>query len=255
MKFHQINLEKDPLQVLYAQYAITSFDQGIAVKGLLHYFLYTKTILLYQSNEKHKEFLKRAISLDDLGCFGLTEFHHGSYSKGLETLATYNHKTKEFVLTTQGTKGMKFWIGAAAEIANMSIIWAQLIVNGKSYGPHPFIVQIRNNKTHHVLPGITIGDCGPKVGLNYIDNGYIILDNVRISKDNLLGKFGDIDENGKYVSDIENLDVRFGLHMSALSGGRGLLAFSNNSASINALTIALRYACNRKQFDNPKKTD
>jgi len=40
-----------------------------------------------------------------------------------------------------------------------------------------------------------------------------------------------------------------------LSGGRGLLAFSNNSASINALTIALRYACNRKQFDNPKKTD
>jgi acyl-CoA oxidase len=44
-----------------------------------------------------------------------------------------------------------------------------------------------------VLPGITIGDCGPKAGLNHLDNGYIILDNVKIPKDNLLGKFGNID--------------------------------------------------------------
>jgi hypothetical protein len=43
--------------------------------------------------------------------------------------------------------------------------------------------------------------------------------------------------------------------MSTLSEGRGLQALSTNLASINALTIALRYACDRKQFDNPKKTD
>jgi len=43
--------------------------------------------------------------------------------------------------------------------------------------------------------------------------------------------------------------------MSTLSQGRGLQALSTNLASINALTIALRYACDRKQFDNPKKTD
>jgi acyl-CoA oxidase len=77
---------------------------------------------------------------------------------------------------------MKFWIGAASQIANISIIWAQLIINGKSYGPHPFIVELRDKKTHIPLSGVYINDCGSKVGLNYIDNGSIILDNVRISK-------------------------------------------------------------------------
>lgn len=170
------------------------------------------------------------------------------------TLATYNHANKEWILDSQGSKGMKFWIGAAAEIANMAIIWAQLIVDGKSHGPHPFILPIRCRKTHKVLPGITIGDCGPKNGLNYIDNGYIILDNVRLPKDNLLGKLGDVDEQGKYQSPFDNIDTRFGQHMSALSGGRGLLSMIINPVALNALTIGFRYACARKQFDNPKKT-
>ena len=75
----------------------------------------------------------------------------------------------------------------------MAIIWAQLIFEGKSQGPHPFVVPIRCKKTHRVLPGITIGDCGLKNGLNYVDNGYIILDDVRIPSYNLLGKIGSID--------------------------------------------------------------
>lgn len=41
---------------------------------------------------------------------------------------------------------------------------AQLKSNGKDYGPHPFIVQIRDLKTHLPLSGITIGDIGPKFG-------------------------------------------------------------------------------------------
>jgi acyl-CoA oxidase len=45
------------------------------------------------------------------------------------------------------TGSMKFWIGAAAQLANISAIWAQLVVNGKKYGPHPFVVPIRNSKT------------------------------------------------------------------------------------------------------------
>ena len=43
---------------------------------------------------------------------------------------------------------MKFWIGASAQLASMSVIWAKLIVNGKDHGPHPFIVPIRDPKTH-----------------------------------------------------------------------------------------------------------
>jgi hypothetical protein len=29
-------------------------------------------------------------------------------------------------------------------MANIAVLWAQLIVDGKSYGPHPFVVSLRN---------------------------------------------------------------------------------------------------------------
>ena len=150
---------------------------------------------------------------------------------------------------------MKFWIGGLAELANTTILWAQLVINGKSEGPHPFYLPLRCHKTHKVLPGITIGDCGPKKGLNYIDNGYLILDSVRIPQEYLLGRYGDIDEKGEYISPIKDWNLRFGLHMSALSAGRGLLGFSTETTSITATTIALRYAHSRKQFETTDKTD
>lgn len=168
------------------------------------------------------------------------------------TEARYDKQTNSFVITTNGTKGMKFWIGASAEVANMSILWAQVIVDGKSYGPHPFVLQIRDFKTHILMPGVTIGDCGDKIGLNNIDNGYIILDNVRVPKENLLDGIGGIDSNGHYVSKIANNDQRFGLHMSPLSSGRAVLSLVPLISCTNALAIALRYTCQRRQFSDPK---
>lgn len=90
------------------------YDGGIITKSMLHYFLYCKSIIMFGNNAKHEQLLAEAIAVRDLGCFGLTEFHHGSYSKEVQTLATYNHQTREFILTTQGQKGMKYWIGAAS---------------------------------------------------------------------------------------------------------------------------------------------
>ena len=61
---------------------------------------------------------------------------------------------------------MKFWIGAAASTANMAVVWAQLYIDGVCYGVHVFAVPLRDSKTHNVLPGVLIGDCGPKNGVN-----------------------------------------------------------------------------------------
>lgn len=69
---------------------------------------------------------------------------------------------------------------------------AQLILDGKSHGPHAFIVQIRDLKTHEPLPGITVGDVGPKFGLNTLDNGFILFDNVRIPHENMLAKYSHV---------------------------------------------------------------
>ena len=157
------------------------------------------------------------------------------------------------MVTTQGTKGMKYWIGGLAEISNVTILWAQLVINGKSEGPHPFYFPTRCKKTHKVLPGITIGDCGPKKGKNYIDNGYMILNDVRIPRKYLLGKYGSVNEQGIYSSIVSNWGQRFGLHMSALSAGRAFISFTINV--FNAVTIALRYAHCRKQFETTDKKD
>ena len=88
---------------------------------------------------------------------------------------------------------MKFWIGAAAQLATMSVVWAQLVIDGKSQGPHPFIVPLRDPKTHEPYPGVVIGDCGPKNGCNNIDNGWFMFDNYRIPKAYLLDKLSGVD--------------------------------------------------------------
>lgn len=81
----------------------------------------------------------------------MTELHHGSFSRGIATEAVYDKNTKEFILNSHGEAGMKFWIGATAQTANKTIMWAQLILDGVSYGPHCFVTQIRDDKTHQVL--------------------------------------------------------------------------------------------------------
>lgn len=91
---------------------------------------------------------------------------------------------------------MKFWIGAAGNIANMSVIWAQLYIKEKCHGVHAIVVPLRDHKTHKLLPGVLVGDCGPKNGCNEIDNGFIILDNVRVPVENLLNLISGINENG-----------------------------------------------------------
>ena len=56
------------------------------------------------------------------------------------------------------------------------------------------------------LAGVTLGDCGKKMGLEGIDNGFMIFDNFRIPKDNLLNRFSTINDQGHFESSIESPD-------------------------------------------------
>jgi acyl-CoA oxidase len=157
--------------------------------------LYAKTIINLGTS-KHRKYIEDAFNFNDIGCFGLTELGHGSNTRDLLTTADYNHITREFILNTNQDIGMKFWIGAAAHLANMAVIWAQLCIDGKSYGIHAFLVPIRNKSDHSLLPGIIIGDCGLKTGWNIVDNGFIVLKNVKAPYDALLDRLSGIDAQG-----------------------------------------------------------
>lgn len=71
------------------------------------------------------------------------------------------------------------------------------------------MVEIRDKTNHNVKSGITIGDCGPKNGLNGIDNGFLIFKNVRVPLANMLDKFATVTPSGEFKSSIEDPDKRF----------------------------------------------
>ena len=45
---------------------------------------------------------------------------------------------------------------------------------------HAFITQSRDLETHKPLPGVTIGDIGPKFGYNGVDNGFLRFEYVKL---------------------------------------------------------------------------
>jgi acyl-CoA oxidase len=58
------------------------------------------------------------------------------------------------------------------------------------------MVPIRDMETHRPLPGITVGDIGPKMGYHKKDNGYLAFNQVRIPRANMLQRFQRVDRDG-----------------------------------------------------------
>jgi acyl-CoA oxidase len=98
---------------------------------------------------------------------------------------------------------------------------------------------------------VSIDDCGPKAGLNGVDNGRLRFDNVRIPREALLNRFGDVAEDGTYSSPIESDSRRFFTMLGTLIRGRVSVAGSAGSATKRALALAIRYGEVRRQFAKP----
>ena len=225
-------------------------DAGAATKVGVHFGLYTKT-LLSLGTDKHQKWVERAFKLQDFGCFMLTEMGHGSNVQGITTLAVFDAETGQFVINSPINSAMKFWIGNLAETANMGVIFANLIVNGQNQGPHGFLVRIRDDNGN-VLAGMTIGDCGYKMGINSVDNGWVLFDSLRLPRDALLDRFSQVSAEGHFTSKIKSTSQRFAVQIGALSGGRIGIGSAANIISLIGSTIAVRYTNVRKQFGETK---
>lgn len=141
-----------------------------------------------QTNDAQKaHWLKRCEDWDIIGAYAQTELGHGSNVQGIETTATWDQATKEFIIHSPSLTAAKWWNGTLGRTANHAIVIAQLILldpatNGqstKSFGPHAFVVQVRDLKTHEPLDGIVVGDIGAKFGYASMDNAYMLLHHIR----------------------------------------------------------------------------
>jgi acyl-CoA oxidase len=229
-------------------------DLSLMVKAGVQWGLFGGAIENLGTERHHEAYVKKLIDLDLLGCFAMTETGHGSDVQALETTATYDPETREFVIDSPTRTSRKDYIGGAAETARVAAVFAQLITDGEGHGVHCFVVPIRDDDGND-LPGITTSDCHYKGGLPGVDNGRIQFDHVRVPRENLLNKYADVAEDGTYSSPIENQGRRFFTMLGTLIRGRVTVGGSAGAAARVALDIATRYALERRQFEAPGAED
>lgn len=229
-------------------------DLSLMVKAGVQFGLFAGAILHLGTERHHEQYLADAVSGRLLGCFAMTETGHGSNVQALGTTATYDGSAGEFVVHTPTQEARKDYIGNAARHGRMAAVFAQLVVGGESHGVHCLLVPIRA-EDGTALPGVTLSDCGPKLGLNGVDNGRIVFDQVRVPREALLDRYAQVDADGNYTSAIENPDRRFFTMLGTLVQGRVSVGGAAINASKVALTIAIRYGAQRRQFGAPGSTE
>ncbi len=226
-------------------------DGSLAIKFGVQFGLFGGSIQKLGTKKHHDKYLKDTGEAKLLGCFAMTETGHGSNVRGVKTTATYDKKSDSLIIHTPGKNDNKEYIGNALH-SKMASVFAQLIVNGKNEGVHAILVPIRN-ENHELQTGVTIVDNGYKLGLNGVDNGKIWFHQVRVPRENLLNKYGDIKDDGTYFSEIKNSNKRFFTMLGTLVGGRICVARAGLGGAKMALAIAVKHALKRRQFNDSIK--
>ncbi|KAI1317861.1 acyl-coenzyme A oxidase [Mortierella claussenii] len=214
----------------------------------LHETAFIPIIYAQGTDEQAKYWGPLAEKHQIIGCYAQTEIGHGSNLSQLETTATLNRDTDEWIIHSTSFTATKWWIGGLGVACTHALIQARLIIDDKDYGAHGFIVPIRSLKDHRPFSGVKVGDIGPKAygGFSKIDNGFVRFDHHAIPRDNMLMRFAKVTRDGQYIKPPHS-KLAYGsmvlLRSHMVRGAAMTLA--------RAATIATRYATVRRQFHVP----
>ncbi|GMT37780.1 hypothetical protein PFISCL1PPCAC_29077, partial [Pristionchus fissidentatus] len=220
-------------------------NEAIGIEGYplaLHFVMFLPALTAQADDELAAEILPRAMSLEIIGTYAQTEMGHGTNLRELETTATYDKQKQEFIINTPTRSATKWWPGNLGKMSNYAVVCCQLYIDGKKIGPHNFLVQLRCEKTHQPLPGITIGDIGPKMAYNTTDNGFLAFDNVRIPRGKMLMKHSKVAPDGTYTAPI-HAKLNYGTMVHV----RSHMIYSHGHLLATAATVATRYSAVRRQ--------
>lgn len=212
----------------------------------LHDSMFKVTLEGQGTPEQQEKWLTKANDYKIIGCYAQTELGHGSNVRGLETTATWNKDDKTFTIHSPHLTASKWWIGSLGRTANHAVVMAQLIIDGKSYGPTPFCVQIRDLKTHEPLENIHIGDIGPKFGYNTMDNGFLLFNKVKVPHISMLARYTHVDPTTNKFGRRGSPSLVYG----TLTWVRSTIVMQAGSVLARGVTIATRYCAVRRQFQD-----
>ncbi len=198
---------------------IAKVDPSVALGLCAHNGLCISHIYNNASDVLKKKYLPDLCSGKKLGGWGLTEAFSGSDAGGMKTTAVKEgnewviNGTKNFI--THASVGETFVVLAVTDKTKDKCISA-FVVDKKS-------------------PGFSVGKKENKLGMRSSDTATLILDNVRIPAENLIGKEGE----------------GFKQALAVLDGGRiGIAALSVGLAQ-GALEASIKYSKERQQFGRP----
>lgn len=175
---------------------------------------------LFGTEEQKQKYLTPICSGESFGAFGLTEPNAGSDAGGTETRAVEDGD--DWVIN-----GSKVYITNASHAKHLAIT----AITGMNDGKKEISAIIVPTDAE----GFTVIDNYEKMGLNASNTTELVLENVRVPKENLLGKRGE----------------GFKQFLVTLDGGRiGIAAMAVGIAQ-GAFNKALAYAKERKQFGKP----
>lgn len=234
----------------YKNYKPTRRDIGIMAELSIGYGslnnshgIFLQTVAGQGSDEQARFWVPKILNFEITGSYAQTELGHGSNVRGLMTTATFDKNTDEFVLNTPTLRSVKWWPGALGKASTHCALYAQLIIDGKEKGLAVFMVQLRD-ENFLPLKGVRLGDLGMKIGDNANDTGFLVLENVRIPRENMLSKYKKVSKDGKFEV-VENTDPK--VHYTTMIQTRAMMCNTSAARLCQASTIAIRYSCVRRQ--------
>lgn len=210
----------DVISYAIAVEELSRVDGGTGVILSAHTSLGTYPIAAYGTEEQKKKYLVPLAKGEKLGAFGLTEENAGSDAGGTETNAVLDGD--HYVIN-----GEKIFITNGGE-ADIYIVFAVTTPDIGTRGISAFIVEKGTE-------GFTFGKHYDKMGIRSSATAELIFNDVKIPKENLLGKEGD----------------GFKIAMSTLDGGRIGIAAQALGIAQGAYENALAYSKERVQFGKP----